>query len=378
MANDSPSVGASYLNSFFASRTEAAKTPHEDDEGQEIGDHSGYIIGRQIGKGGFSIVKEAVTIQNGVRVTQAVKIIRKQLPGMDEANNERIQLALEQEVKLWANLHYKYILPLIEAHTTKFATYCITTYNRGGTLFDLMNSRRKLAEPGLDAYLAKRYIYQLGCAIRYLHEDMHIVHRDIKLDNCLLDMSDPRASVDGGNVLLCDFGMADYIRNEFRNSPSPPPPGEAPNSSHASTFAESNIGPAPTSTNIMGTINYASPEVVNATGMLFNTAVDMWAYGVCMYSLITGRYPFQDSFHPRLIMLITRGTWDQGPLLKSPAVRRDGAKVANLVRGCIEPDAEARYTIRQALDEDWFEGCKELYDADEPDEPDGGLGGWSS
>lgn len=187
------------------------------------------------------------------------------------------------------------------------------------------------------------------------------MHRDIKLDNCLLDMSDPRASVDGGNVLLCDFGMAEYIRTDDRNSPSTPPDDQ-----------EHNIGPGATSTNVTGTPEYASPEVVNATKTVISTATDLWSYGVCMYVLITGKYPFRDSFQPRLIILITRGTWGHQLLLNSPAVRRDGAKVANLVRGCLEPDADARYTIRQALDEDWFEGCGDLYDADEP------LAVWSS
>jgi len=373
------SPAANYLNSWFGKS--APKAPEEDDEGQEIGDHSQYIIGKQIGQGGFSTVKEAVTIKSGQKITCAVKIVRKQLPGLDETENERIQLALEQELKLWSTLNYKYILPLIEAHTTPFATYCITQLNKGGTLYDLMHSRKKaLAVPGLEPYLAKRYIYQLGCAIRYLHEDMRIVHRDIKLENCLLDMSDPRASVDGGNVLLCDFGMADYVRNEFRHSPSPPPMSSiedgldgaphAPNPS--SDGGGHNLGPGASSTNVMGTLNYAAPEVVNATTTLFSTAADMWSYGVCMFLLITGTYPFQHGFQPRLVMMITRGEWDQSVLLDSPAVRRDGAMVANLVRGCLEPDPDSRYTIRQALNEDWFVGCKDVYDADEP------LGGWDS
>lgn len=136
---NSPSVGSEYLNRFLSRNN--PKPQQEDDEGQEIGDHSQYIIGKQIGKGGFSVLKEAVTIIDGEKVVRAVKIIRKQLPTSDEVENERIQLALEQEVKLWSTLNYKYILPLIEAHTTPFATYCITQLNKGGTLFDLIHSK---------------------------------------------------------------------------------------------------------------------------------------------------------------------------------------------------------------------------------------------
>ena len=56
-------------------------------------------------------------------------------------------------------------------------------------------------------------------------------------------------------------------------------------------------------------------------------------------------------------------------LMDSPAVKKDGARCANVVRGCLEPSSDTRYTIRQVLDEDWFVGCKEEFEADE-DGPD--------
>ena len=52
-------------------------------------------------------------------------------------------------------------------------------------------------------------------------------------------------------------------------------------------------------------------------------------------------------------------------LMDSPAVKTDGARCIKVVRGCLETDQDARYTIRQVLDEDWFVGCKEMYEADE-------------
>ena len=346
------------------------KPPEPDDEGQEIPDHSAYIIGRQIGYGGFSVVKEVFTMENEKKIVRAVKIVRRRLKDKDEHENERVQAQFEHEVSIWRFLKHRYILPLLEVYVTDFATFCITPLNKGGTLFDLVRSRRKLisSERGLDAYLARRYIYQLGSAIRYLHEDARIVHRDIKLENCLLDMSDPRASVDGGNVLLCDFGIADFIHNENYNSPSSPlaPPDSL--STHLSNphlpFLR-NVGPSETSTSVTGSLHYVAPEIVGGGPTTFSTAVDIWAYGVCMYALITGDLPFQHPFQPRLLMMISKGEWDMKLLMDSPAVRKDGARCANVVRGCLEPDPDARYTIRQVLDEDWFLGCRELYEADE-------------
>jgi serine/threonine protein kinase len=348
------------------------RPPEPDDEGQEIPDHSGYIIGRRIGFGGFSVVKEVFTMENEKKIVRAAKIVRRRLKDKDEQENERIQAQFEHEVSIWRFLKHRYVLPLLEVYVTDFATFCITPLNKGGTLFDLVRSRRKLvsSERGLDAYLSQRYIYQLGSAIRYLHEDARIVHRDIKLENCLLDLSDPRASIDGGNVLLCDFGIADFIHNENYNSPtSPLAPSDSPHLSNAQHTFLRNIGPSDTSTSVTGSLQYVAPEIVGGGTAVLSTAVDIWAYGVCMYTLITGDLPFQHSFQPKLLMMISKGEWDMKALMDSPAVKQDGARCANVVRGSLEPNPDVRYSIRQLLDEDWFVGCKERYEADE-DGPD--------
>ena len=82
-------------------REEAISTAQPDDEGQEIGDHSEYIIGRQIGYGGFSVVKEAFTIEDGVKIRKAVKIVRKHVSGATEHENEKLQAEFEHEVSIW-------------------------------------------------------------------------------------------------------------------------------------------------------------------------------------------------------------------------------------------------------------------------------------
>src|SRR5262249_36777864 len=153
----------------------------------------------------------------------------------------------------------------------------------------------------------------------------------------LLDMSDPRSSVDGGNVLLCDFGIADYIHNENYNSPTSPLASS--DSTHLSNPQHSflrNIGPSDTSTSVTGSLHYVAPEIIGGGTAVLSTAVDIWAYGVCMYTLITGDLPFQHSFQPKLLMMISKGEWDMKVLMDSPAVKNDGARCANVVRGCLE------------------------------------------
>ena len=342
---------ASAFLSHFNSRDEATKPVEPDDEGQEIGDHSQYIIGKQIGYGGFSVVKEAYTFENNVKVTYAVKIVRKELAGKQEIENEALQTQFEHEVEVWRYLKHPYILPLLRVYNTDFATFCITKLNAGGTLFDVVRNARQAKPKGVAPRLAKRYVYQLASAIRYLHNDITLVHRDIKLENCLVDMSRPNAKTEGGNVLLCDFGMADYIVSDHRDTPEPHSGG--PNQ---------NIGPSDTSTCIAGSLQYAAPELFNTTGSIFSTAADIWAFGVVVYAIITGELPFNAGLDSKTTRRILEGDWDIGLLRKGQAARESPDDVVDLVRGCLAMDPARRWTITEILKCRWLEGCQELYE----------------
>jgi hypothetical protein len=341
---------SSPARSFLAQWTqgENVREPDPDDEGQQISG-SEYIIGRKIGYGGFSVVREVTTMENDRKVVRAVKIVRKQVQDRSDQENEELQNGLEREVGVWRYLRHQYILPLISVYSTPFATFCITKLNTGGTLFDLIRARRKNKEVpnGLPAHLAKRYIYQLGSAIRFLHEDLRVVHRDIKPENCLLDMSAPDAETVGGNILLCDFGMADFIHNE---------------SSHAPEDHNKNIGPAQTSTSIQGSLAYIAPELLTTTHTIDSTEADMWAYGCTLYTLLTGDLPFQHQFQPLLIMMISKGDYDMTALEECPAAQECGESVIDLVKGCLSLQHHERWTISQALDCDFLQGCRALYE----------------
>jgi serine/threonine protein kinase len=371
------------------SRQAVEETVEPDDEGQEIGDHSGWIIGRKIGYGGFSTVKEVYTMGNDKKIVRAVKIVRKNPPSVrDEVQNERVQAEFEHEVSIWRYLRHGYILPLIAVHDTPFATFCITKLNVGGTLHDLLRSRRQMYGPterGLSANLAKRYTYQLASAIRYLHEDVRVVHRDVKLENCLLDMSAPVSKTEGGNILLCDFGMADFVHNENRTSAGdaqregrgkeredkPHNIGPAEASSNLSTYAHNqhNTGAATldsreTSLSIMGSLEYAAPELITSQTTLFSPAADVWAFGVVVYALLTGSLPFSHAMKEKLVVMIEKTQWDVSPLYSTPAVRGSGvagAGAIELVKGCLTHDPEERWDIAKILECRWLRGCKEFY-----------------
>lgn len=319
-----------------------------DAEGQEVGE---YVLGKEIGYGGSSVVKEAYTIEGDRRICRAVKIVRRQVTGKEDLENEQFQADFEREVNLWRCLHHRYILSLIAVHVTTFATFCFSTLIAGGNLCDLVKSNRQ----GLSPNMARKYTYQLASAIRYLHEDMRIVHRDIKLENCLVDLSGPSADTEGGHLLLCDFGMAEFIMDENIQNSSPqyeavtdggPPP--------------SPLGPPETSTSIAGTLQYLSPELILGPTGFLSRVIDVWAFGVVVYKLLVGVLPFQHSLPARVRMMILSGELNREALQRAGRAGGIENEVMELVQGCLDMESESRWTIGQVLNCRWLNGCEEM------------------
>lgn len=339
----STSSATAYLSRF--GREEAVADP--DAEGQEVGE---YVLGKEIGFGGSSVVKEAYTIEDDRRICRAVKIVRRQVTGKEDLENEQIQSDFEREVNLWRCLHHRYILSLIAVHVTNFATFCFSTLIAGGNLCDLLKSNRQ----GLSPNMARRYTYQLASAIRYLHEDMRIVHRDIKLENCLVDLSGPSADIEGGHLLLCDFGMAEFIMDENIQDSSPPyevvTDGGPP----------SPLGPPETSTSIAGTLQYLSPELILGPTGFLSRVVDVWAFGVVVYKLLVGVLPFQHSLPARVRMMILSGELNREALRCAGRAGGVENEVMELVQGCLDMESESRWTIGQVLNCRWLNGCEEM------------------
>jgi serine/threonine protein kinase len=318
-----------------------------DAEGQTIGDD--YVLGKQIGYGGFSTIKQVTQLQEGKYRTLAVKIVRRQIEGKTEAENEQVQAEFEHEVELWRFLNHPNILPLEAVYKLDEATFCFIPLNLGGTLFDLVRSNRK----GVPPHVTKSYSYQLAAALRYLHLDARVVHRDVKLENCLIE---PSSDGGPGVLRLCDFGMAEWLSTDTMSGPP------SPEFNDVDRPPRKPYGPADTSTSAFagGSLEYAAPELLHIAKRLKNSetperavvspAVDIWAYGVCVYSMVVGSRPFQDAFQPRVVMAILAGDWNRA-LLADKA----GGDVEQLVSGCLEMDDAQRWDISRIVDCAWLE-----------------------
>jgi serine/threonine protein kinase len=141
----------------------------------------------------------------------------------------------------------------------------VIEFSSGGDLLSYVRKRRQLKEE-----IAKSVFKQIIEAIQYCHSK-RILHRDIKLDNILLN-------IDGG-VKICDFGVSKIVK-----------PGEK--------MMEQ-----------CGTPAYIAPEILLDKGYE-GFAVDIWSAGVVLYAMLYGTVPFKANNMTELQKMIIKGSYN--------------------------------------------------------------------
>jgi len=228
---------------------ETAYSPPASPTPQEIGAEDlsgrvlrGYALHERLGLGGFGAVYRALQPQIGREV--AIKIILPQY-----ADHPDFVRRFEHEAQLVARLEHPHIVPLYDYWREPGVAYLVMRLLRGGSLQTL------LADGPPDPAIALRLAEQTIAALHVAHR-AGVVHRDIKPANILLD--------EESNAYLADFGIAkDLARG-----------------SDEGTLVGAYVGsPA-----------YSSPEQIRAETITPQT--DIYALGVLLFELFTGRRPF--------------------------------------------------------------------------------------
>ncbi|XP_053309207.1 serine/threonine-protein kinase SBK1-like [Spea bombifrons] len=211
----------------------------------EVSKH--YEVIRELGKGTYGRVDLAIHKTKGTKM--ALKFLRKKTTK---------QKSFLQEFCISRYLSScPYIIGVydIAFETGEYYVFA-QEYALAGDLFDIIPP-----QVGLSEHTTKRCIYQVALALDYLHH-RNLVHRDIKPENILIFDKECR------KIKLSDFGMTRIAGT--------------------------------TEKRVSGTIPYTAPELCEMSkhgSFLVESSIDVWAFGVLLFCMMTGNFPWEKALH---------------------------------------------------------------------------------
>ncbi|XP_036429952.1 MAP/microtubule affinity-regulating kinase 3a isoform X4 [Colossoma macropomum] len=257
-----------------------------------------YRLLKTIGKGNFAKVKLARHILTGREV--AIKIIDK-----TQLNPTSLQ-KLFREVRIMKILNHPNIVKLFEVIETEKTLFLVMEYASGGEVFDYLVAHGRMKEKE-----ARAKFRQIVSAVQYCHQK-HIVHRDLKAENLLLDAD--------MNIKIADFGFS----NEFTVG------------NKLDTFC--------------GSPPYAAPELFQ--GKKYDgPEVDVWSLGVILYTLVSGSLPFDGQNLKELRERVLRGKY-RIPFYMS-------TDCENLLKRFLVLNPAKRGTLEQIMKDRWINSGSE-------------------
>ncbi len=303
-----------FLEEALAAGAAAVVDGLERDLGRRLGP---YRLVSELGRGGMGAVYLAEREDREFDQRVAVKLLHR---GLETA---AVLARFQTERQILAHLDHPSIARLIDGGTTADGRPYLVMELVEGRPIDLHCDAEGLA-------LAARLelVLEVLDAVRAAHQGL-VVHRDLKPSNVLVNTD--------GRPKLLDFGIAKILRPE--RSAGAEGPAET-----AGTPDTTSLGPAAPMT-----LAYASPEQVQ--GLPVTTATDVYALGVLLYRLLTGRHPYP--VEGRSAREVERLILEHRPERPSAAVLREAdseaARRLARQRGGLSPAALARQ-LRGDLD----------------------------
>jgi serine/threonine-protein kinase len=274
-----------------------------------------YEIVRKLGAGGSGVVYLAndTSLQRPV----VLKILRT-----GALSAEQLRTTILREARLASAIEHPNVCAIYEVGETGDEGYIVMQYVPGQSL------DRLIARGPAILQLVLSIGIQIADGLQAAHS-LGIFHRDLKPQNVML--------TDGGLVKILDFGLARRLHPQD-TSFDPSKPAMARDASVAATYTARG-----------GTIRYMAPEQF-VTGHS-SVQSDVWALGVILYELASGRHPFArpeaEDFH------IIRAIQFSEPFDISEIVRDISPELKSVIATCLEKNPSARYTsaaeVREAL-----------------------------
>jgi MAP/microtubule affinity-regulating kinase len=257
---------------------------------------AGYILGKVIGNGAYAQVRQAMHRETRQQV--AIKVYEKYLLIQDSRKQ-----AVAREIKVLEKLNHSHVLKLHESVDCPKQIYLVMEFVRGASLLNYLKKK-----PGrrLEEEEAKCIFRQILLGIEYCHS-LNVTHRDLKLENLLLD--------DQHNIRIIDFGFATCF----------------PNHRKVKMFC--------------GTPRYMAPEIVSRAECC-GPPVDVWALGVLLYTMLAGAFPFRAANDAELFKAILSGS------VTFPPAFPEAARF--IIEQMLSVDPDVRPSVSDVLIDDWF------------------------
>ncbi|KAF4318192.1 hypothetical protein BBO99_00007436 [Phytophthora kernoviae] len=250
-----------------------------------------------IGTGHFGCVKHAVSKKSGKE--WAVKVVK--------LSNEVDKDALRNEINILKRLHHPQIVRVIGSYEDKEHMYMIMQLCKGKELYEhVYQDGRKFSEDDV-----RKIIRALLRALAFLHSNF-ITHRDLKLENLLLENAD-----NPGSLRLCDFGLSTRFKRGEKLAKS------------------------------LGTIDYVAPEVLDGD---YNEKCDLWSVGVLCFELLTGVSPF----HAATIDETMGNIYDGALIFENDVWSKFTPNAILFIKSLVKENVDQRLSAEQALNHKWF------------------------
>ncbi|KAF7936562.1 uncharacterized protein EAE97_007928 [Botrytis byssoidea] len=259
------------------------------------------------------------------------------------ASEERVEMSLKRELEIMKSIHHPSLVHLKAWSIEETRAILVLSYCPGGDLFEVASQHRDILVPSL----LRRMFAELIGAVQYLH-DRRIVHRDIKLENVLVnlpqhELAKPQdwTKYPYSIITLTDLGLSRRVADDEKL------------------------------TTRCGSDDYAAPEVI--MGQPYDgRATDAWSLGVLLYALLESRLPFDPNpgmpeghkQRSRTSHRIARVEWrwieyfgEEGDHESDPdKFKEKGLLGAMEVTEGLLKRARSRWTLEKVQENEWVKG----------------------
>jgi len=290
-----------------AHEVNTAKSPERGSVSHSTGSvEDKYILGKELGRGGFSIVLEATDRKTNDKV--AIKMIEKK-----HVDPEELKL-LQREIDIMRRVQHRNVLRLYEIFETSTHLYLVMELVNGGELFYKIVAKGAYTEGE-----ARDIVRQLVEGVDYLH-NQGIAHRDLKPENLLCSETE-----EGVVIKIADFGLSKAFSGD--------------------SLLETSCG----------TPDYAAPEVLRMDGS-YDKSVDLWSIGVITYVILCGFPPFYGKTQTMLFEKILNADFDY----PDPEWTNVTEEAKDFIGKLLVLDTNKRFNTKQCLEHAWLKETTNL------------------